>query len=119
MTYAGTLAMPTSYAVMDSNEMTYVEGGRTKTYYNKAGTLANTFHVCKVAFEAQNLIYASAMSGLPVSGGITALICSHNAEMYGRGESLCRKYSHDTYVTATVEYDNFVYISSVKVRKGK
>ena len=113
------IQMPKSYFVIDSKEMSYVEGGRTKTYYNKAGTLANTFGLCKAAFKAQDYMYASTLAGLNIAGLLPAYICSHNADMYALGESLCKRYSADTYVTATVEYDNIFWISSVNVRKGK
>lgn len=32
MCYEGTLVMPSSYAVMDEEEMTYIEGGNAKTF---------------------------------------------------------------------------------------
>lgn len=113
------LLMPKNYTLVDKNEMTYVEGGRTKTYYNKAGTLANTFGVLKNAFQLQSIAYAASISGINFSGIIPAQICQHNAEMYAYGKSLCEKYSYDTYVTAIVQYDNIFSIGDVTVRKGK
>lgn len=37
MCYNGTLVMPSSYAVMDENETTYIEGGIKAQRYMKAG----------------------------------------------------------------------------------
>ena len=52
MTYDGVLTMPSSYAVMDEQEMTYVEGGdnvysmslgNAKSYFNGVVGMALTF----------------------------------------------------------------------------
>lgn len=50
MYYNGALAMPSSYAVMKKEEMTYVEGGNarlktTKSYLNKNTCLAEASHL--------------------------------------------------------------------------
>jgi len=43
MSYGGTLVMPKSYAVMDQEEMCYVEGGATYTYTSTAGSAENHY----------------------------------------------------------------------------
>jgi hypothetical protein len=99
---------------MDQEEMTYTEGG--KTYYNKAGTLANT---CQVNADLM-LIEAAALGLTGVgAGGITAFICSHNANMYMEAKSKCQAYSENTYITLTINYSNPIWISSTAVKRGK
>ena len=38
--YDGALVLPSSYAVMDEEEMTYTEGGRSRTYRGNQGWAA-------------------------------------------------------------------------------
>lgn len=73
----------------------------------------------EMVFKVEDYSYAAQISGFNIATAVLAYICSHNAEMFSLGESLCKKYAYDAYVTATVDYDNLVWISSVKVRKGK
>ena len=119
MCYDGALVMPSSYAVMNEEEMTYVEGGGTKTYYNKASTLKNTCSLLKEAWTVQNLIYASVGCGISMpSGIIAAYICTHNAEMMAQAVNLCGGYNASTYITLTIN-STLTWINSVSTKKGK
>ena len=50
MCYEGALVMPSSYAVMDEEEMTYVEGGFSDTIFRN--NLKGAFYSCKAASQA-------------------------------------------------------------------
>lgn len=118
MCYDGALVLPSSYAVMDEEEMTYVEGG-TKTYYNKASVLKNTCDLLKNAWQLHSIAYASAGCGISMVGGIiAAYISNHNAEMMTKATELCGKYKASTYITLKIK-TSYVWISSVSVKKGK
>lgn len=119
MCYDGALVMPSSYAVMDEEEMTYVEGGGTKKYYNKAGTLKNTCDLLKNAWLVQNIAYGSVGCGISVGAGIVAaFICAHNAEMMSKATDLCSKYKASTYITLTIK-STVAWIDSVSAKKGQ
>ena len=112
--YDGVLAMPQSYAVMDEEEMTYLNGG--KSYYNTAAILANTCQVSGDMFIGEAALLASLNPG---AGAITAAMCTHNATMYFEAKAKCENYSDNTYITLTINYSNPFWISSVSVKKGK
>lgn len=119
MTYDGMLVMPSSYAVMDEEEMTYVEGGGTKTYYNKASTLKNTCNLLKNAWQIQNIAYGAAGCGIDIKAAIlAAYICNHNAEMMSKATDLCGEYNSSTYITLKIK-TSYVWIDSVSAKKGK
>lgn len=50
MCYDGTLVMPSSYAVMDEEEMTYVEGGFSDYIFRN--NLKGAYQSCKAASQA-------------------------------------------------------------------
>ncbi|MBE5896298.1 MAG: hypothetical protein E7281_00905 [Lachnospiraceae bacterium] len=111
--------MPKVYIELSDDEMLYTDGGKVKKYYNKAGTLANTFALCKYAFQIQSIGYAAAITQINIAGIVPAFICQHDAEMYDKAKTLCERYSNNVYVTASVIYDNSFWISDVTVRQGK
>lgn len=86
MCYNGALVMPSSYAVMNEEEMTYVEGGvslpMTKNYLNKSNcekvgkkysttTGLTQSRIAKEVYAHAVMYYASPV----VLGGYAALIC--------------------------------------------
>ena len=73
MCYDGALVMPSSYAVMNEDEMTYVDGGINKTYTGSQGwavaaalTGSGTF-IYSMAGGLSKAIILSALSGGPIA----------------------------------------------------
>ena len=67
MCYDGALVMPSNYAVMDENEMTYVEGGSVSTFYKTAKD-ASAYLSGKAAFYAA--------CGVAATGGAAATVAT-------------------------------------------
>ena len=112
MCYSEAMVMPRGCEVMDCEEMEYIDGG--KSYYNKAGTLANTCQVCSDIMLAE----ASILPAIALPGVVTSVICSHNANMYIEAKGKCSNYSANTYITLQINYSGLI-ISSTSVKKGK
>ena len=81
MCYDGALVMPSSYAVMDEEEMTYVEGGAIKVRVNSktcnriaaimcvgAGVCAVAGAICSIITEGLSLV-----AGLALAGGLMTI----------------------------------------------
>lgn len=113
MCYSGALAMPKNYAVVSEDEMTYLEGGAS--YYNTAGTLANTCQVNADLLNAESILLGLAGS---IPGALSAAICTHNANMYIEAKGKCSNYAADTYITLTINYSGPLWISSTSVKVG-
>ena len=59
MCYDGALVMPSSYVVMDEEEMTYVEGGDAKKLKNNLVGLWNRTQGIRIAFKAVGIQLAT------------------------------------------------------------
>lgn len=116
---AVSLRMPLNCSKMEQEEMNTIEGGRVKTYYNRADTLANTCFLVRDAWLFQSIIYAGPACGIsPGAGVITAFVCSKNAEQMGIAYEKCKKYKGSTYITLKIKTSGVV-IKSVSTKKGK
>ncbi len=91
MCYDGALVMPSSYAVMDEDEMMYVEGGATNSIYGTAKYLAKQAAANMVGWIslAGGYTYAAAAAvasavgvGVGVIAGIGASYCSFAANEF-------------------------------------
>lgn len=116
---AVSLIMPLNCAGIGQEEMIAIEGGKVKTYYNRADTLANTCSIIMDAWLLQSIIYAGPACGISVGPGIvSAYICSKNAEQMGNAYEKCKKYKGSTYITLKIKTSGLV-IKSVSTKKGK
>lgn len=71
MNYDGALVMPSSYVLMDEEEMTYTEGGKTTSYTGKLSAIKTRLNTVKTASLAG--LGGSALIGLGV-GSTGAII---------------------------------------------
>ena len=62
MCYDGTLVLPSSYAVMDEEEMTYVEGGSAKTFTNNLKGIWNMGVAAQRALRMGGFNYAALLA---------------------------------------------------------
>ena len=69
MCYEGTLAMPSNYVALDSEEMTYVEGGKVWT----------TYRSLKEADKAFGALAAAGATGTMIEGALTTLTLGFSA----------------------------------------
>ena len=81
MCYDGALVLPSSYAVMNEEEMTYVEGGATykiskKTVYKKASVAVSDYLYCSRVLKvwAVGMVICSAVAGALVGQVVGAII---------------------------------------------
>lgn len=98
--YDGALVMPSSYAVMDEEEMTYVEGGRTSKIYRASEALtylSNQVKLC-TAESAASLAVAGVGAAtiiVAVVGGLASALMGQWASAYASAkttiERQCRK----------------------------
>lgn len=77
MCYDGALVMPSSYAMMNEEEMTYVDGGKVNTVYGYAEDLAAMAGALMASWSSLILGYsygaaASVASGIGVGVGVLA-----------------------------------------------
>lgn len=78
MSYDGTLVMPSSYAVMDEEEMTYVEGGAKSEIRGTAAQLAKEARNAMLAFgggtlTATAITACAALTGIGlIAGGLVS-----------------------------------------------
>lgn len=74
MCYSGALVMPSSYAVMDEDEMMYLEGGAT--YVKPALVVAASYDQTAENTKALAClgVVSATVAGLYIGGGIGALI---------------------------------------------
>lgn len=98
--YDGALVMPSSYAMMEEKEMSYVEGGVSVSLYSRS----RDFNIYKVHYSSNEcstiaFIYGviAGVSGIigaltgpigALAGGITAGCCTINAAVWGYAASL-------------------------------
>jgi hypothetical protein len=69
MTYDGTMVLPRNSVAMSSNEMTYVEGGKTLYRYGTAQDMRNVARNWKLVYMAAAIVFG-AEARIPVVGGI-------------------------------------------------
>lgn len=97
MCYDGALAMPSSYVVMNEEEMTYVEGGKTRAMYNVSCNVArNYFNGMRIQCRAGAIaagagsIAAAAVPIVQILLGVGGFIASSVlwswAEAYGNAD---------------------------------
>lgn len=82
MCYAGALAMPSNYALMNEEEMTYVEGGRTSKVYMASEAisyLSNQAKLCTVE-TLGGVVIAGAAAVTIVAGMAGAAIAAFAAQ---------------------------------------
>ena len=77
MCYEGALVMPSNYAVMDEEEMTYVEGGAKKLVASYTAEQCN--RMAAVACIAGGIVTAVAGVAMVVSAVATMLTCGATA----------------------------------------
>lgn len=70
MTYDGALVMPSSYAVMEQEEMTYVEGGGTVRVTVKKSTIQNLISVISGAVTGTAVALALDSLGIKIAAAI-------------------------------------------------
>lgn len=93
MCYDGALVMPSSYAVMDEEEMCYVEGGGIgKHWYNSTGFVGTTLDVAFICITTGASLYSMA--------AIKKLIKANRKKMVKRIEQALYKYIGSAVVTA-------------------
>lgn len=107
MCYEGALVMPSSYAVMNEEEMTYVEGGIRKTYSGKSGWAAAMAligaggFISSMAGGISSVVIRAALAGGPVAWGIagvaTAALMGASAYL---GSQLCNAGHQAMYLMA-------------------
>lgn len=68
MTYDGVLVMPSDYAVVHEDEMTYLDGGATRIGYHKASDTREKLD------DIINLCYAGSISATVVGAGLGYLL---------------------------------------------
>ena len=75
MCYDGTLVMPSSYAIMNEEEMTYLEGGATVSYRGTASDIRKRLDVV-IAVTALGIVDIAALGALlgNVKGAIVGAI---------------------------------------------
>ena len=99
MCYDGALVLPSSYAVMNEEEMTYMEGGISVSKYS-SGKLFDTFRVHFTAAECSKIALAyGVISGVAsiigaltgpigaIAGGVTAGACGIAAAVWSYAAS--------------------------------
>ena len=100
MSYGGALVMPKSYAVMDQDEMCYVEGGKVITATGTAKVLKNRAALCMAGWTtlAMGFSYsaASAVSscigvGIGVIATIGAAYCWRAVSLYANAFTFFEK----------------------------
>ncbi|MCM1499741.1 MAG: hypothetical protein NC124_14865 [Clostridium sp.] len=90
MCYDGALVMPSSYAVMDEEEMTYVEGGlfikyaqvaaairiigKTVSFVRKCGSVGAAVLACKKAYLTASLAFTLYWNTIPGWGQVATVI---------------------------------------------
>ena len=100
MCYDGALVMPSSYAVMDEEEMTYVEGGGSVSLYSSG----NVFNIYKIHYTAKDCAKIALVCGViagvativatltgpigALAGGITAGTCTIVASCWSYAASV-------------------------------
>ena len=91
MCYDGTLVMPSSYALMDEEEMMYVEGGGTETYTGTAKKLKGTAASLLAAwtslatgYTTTSAVAAATGAGIPIAAisGLGTAYCWFAANEY-------------------------------------
>ncbi|MBQ5473390.1 MAG: hypothetical protein IIT65_01550, partial [Lachnospiraceae bacterium] len=92
MCYDGALVMPSSYAVMDEEEMTYVEGGLCKKYSGATGwAVASILTSTGASFQAiggwlSKTIFTGCLAGGPIAwiiGAVSSLIVGGSSAWIG------------------------------------
>lgn len=100
MCYDGALVMPSSYAVMSEEEMTYVEGGRTSKIYKASDAL--TYLTKQVRLCTAESVASLAVAGagaatiiVGIVGGVASALMGQWASAYANAkttiERQCRK----------------------------
>lgn len=96
MCYEGTLAMPSNYVVMDSEEMTYVEGGGTLTVdLNKAAVSKIMNAVADTAYATVAAALCPASWGAVLTLGVACLVSSFLIDYFGCPRAIKKSWTGD------------------------
>ena len=126
MTYDGALVMPSSYAVMQEDEMTYVEGGGSATVKGTAKqirTRLTTIIGASLVGNAATTVLG-AMLGNVLGGVIGAIIgngwfgsyrsCASSA--HSQVEKIISKYGNNKQCKMTTTYSFAYYCTGINVK---
>lgn len=119
--------MPSSYVVMDENEMTYVEGGETVKKYDTAEALRNS--MTQIIGASAAGIGDAAAIGAMIGGGLGAFIGAVVGTVYfqsyvtcaapahAQAEKIINKYGASTRCVLTTTLSFAGYCTSMTIEK--
>lgn len=110
MTYDGMLVMPSSYAVMNEEEMTYVEGGGKLTVKASASTVRT---ICRAGVALVGAAIGQAFGGpllaRLISGGLATLIYDFILDRCGyKYQAINKTWDKSWLPTTTFNLNNYV-----------
>lgn len=124
MTYADALVMPTNYVVIDSEELSYVEGGGSAVVYDTAKGIRNRLTTA-IGVSVLGSVTA-ALGGLlggPATAVITGIIGGGYFDSYrsaassahNKAESIITKYGPNRRCKMTTTYSVAYYCTGITV----
>ena len=126
MSYSGALVMPSSYAVMNEEEMTYVEGGGTATVRGKAkdirsrlttvigASLTGTGAAAALGALLGNI--PGAVIGAVLGNGYFGAYRNCASSAHSQVEAIIKKYGQSKQCVMTTTYSFAFYCTGIKVK---